>query len=66
MPGLGDLAGPANPSVMTSRPRIIGFGLIAFAIYKRNSVKASFKLWSVVFSLEAKNEDPKNPIIPRK
>ena len=43
---------------------LLGFGLIGFAIYKRNSVKASFKLWSVVFSLEAKNEDPKNPALP--
>jgi len=36
---------------------VLALGLIAFAICKRDSVKASLKFWKIDFSLEAKNEN---------
>jgi len=36
--------------------------LVAFGIYKRDSVTASFKMWP--FSFEAKNSEAKKPTIP--
>jgi len=38
--------------------------LVAFGIYKRDSVTASFKMWPFSFSFEAKNSEPKKPTIP--
>jgi|GEM_PF-4504248 len=36
-------------------------GLIGFAIYKKDSVRATFNFRSAGFSLEAKNNNPKGP-----
>jgi hypothetical protein len=43
---------------------VLGFGLIGFAIYKKDSVRASFKLHSIGFSLEAKDNERKKPVLP--
>jgi uncharacterized membrane protein YsdA (DUF1294 family) len=38
--------------------------LIAFAIYKKDCVRASFKLYRIGFSIEAKDNEPKKPTLP--
>jgi hypothetical protein len=43
---------------------IIALLLIAFAIHKRDCVRASFNFRSAGFSLEAKNNEPKSPTLP--
>jgi hypothetical protein len=43
---------------MTLAIILILVALIGFAIYKRDSVKASFQIFRVGFFIEAKNNDP--------
>jgi hypothetical protein len=38
--------------------------LIGYAIYKKDSVRASFSFRSAGFSLEAKDNNPKGPKLP--
>jgi len=40
---------------MTALVVVLVIVLIAFAIYKKDSVRASFKIYRIGFSLEAKN-----------
>lgn len=41
---------------------VLALLLVAFAIQKRDCVRASFRFRSIGFSLEAKNNQSKNPI----
>jgi hypothetical protein len=45
---------------MTAAIIILVLCLIAFAIWKKDSVQASFKLFWIGFSIEAKNNPPKD------
>ena len=49
---------------MTAFILILVILLIGFAIYKKDSVRASFRLYRIGFSLEAKDNEPKKPTLP--
>jgi hypothetical protein len=43
---------------------ILALGIVGFAIHKKNYVRASFNCFSINFSIETGDGEPKKPVLP--